>query len=38
MAKWDPVASGKVNTMVFDTKVEQVTNFDEAEIQMLMAQ
>ena len=27
MPKWDPVASGKVNTMIFDTKVEQATNF-----------
>ena len=35
MAKWDPVAPGKVSTMVFDTKVEQVVNFDEAEIRML---
>jgi para-nitrobenzyl esterase len=35
MPKWDPVTPGKVNTMIFDTKVEQATNFDQEQIEML---
>jgi para-nitrobenzyl esterase len=35
MSKWDPVTPGKVATMIFDTKVEQETNFDQEQIVML---
>ena len=35
MPKWDPVAPGKVPTMIFDTKIEQETNFDQEQISML---
>jgi len=32
---WIPVTPGKVNTLLFDTKVEQATNFDPEQIAML---
>ena len=35
MPKWDPVMPGKDNTMIFDTQLEQATNFDKDQIAML---
>ncbi len=35
MPKWDPVTSGKVATMVFDSKVQEAVNFDHDQIAML---
>jgi hypothetical protein len=35
MPKWEPVEPGKDHTMIFDTQVEQATNFDKEQMAML---